>query len=89
MLTHSQFGYEIGAGRFGSKHKLLLNLIKEFNLVSKIVPISDEIKYIDTENHTITTNKFRYLFNQLKVLLSPNINKEEKTTKEYLSKKSE
>ena len=41
ILTHEKYKYEIGAGRFGSKHKLLIGLIREFNLNGKIIPISN------------------------------------------------
>ena len=42
--------YESGAGRFSNNHVLLMELIKEFNLQNKIIPIKSKKVFIDT-NH--------------------------------------
>jgi len=46
--------YESGAGRFSNNHHLLLELIKEFNLESKIFPIKAKKIFIDEESQSHT-----------------------------------
>jgi monoamine oxidase len=86
VLTHEKYGYEIGAGRFGSKHKLLLQLIKDFELDSKLIPISNEINYIDAKTQNIQPNNFYNLHNKLKKITheDDNINNNTHTTQEYI-----
>lgn len=39
IKTHSKYGYEIGAARFSFKHKDLISLLKEFNLLDSKIAI--------------------------------------------------
>lgn len=69
--THIKYNikYEAGAGRFASSHKFLLQLLKEFKLDDKLIPISNTKKYIDKSDKILKKNKFNEIFEKLNNLI--------------------
>ena len=78
ILTYyeNNFHYELGAGRFNNKQKILLKLIKDFNLTK--IEINDKIDYIDKRS-TVKPNIFN-------IVISKIINKLQKINKIKLKK---
>jgi protoporphyrinogen oxidase len=51
MTVHNKgFTYESGAGRFSKDHKLLFDLIKEFDMESKLIPLDNNQIFISKDN---------------------------------------
>jgi cytochrome b involved in lipid metabolism len=79
--------YESGAGRFSNNHHLLLELIKEFNLESKIFPIKANKIFIDEESKSHTqipiTNQTDKALQELSLII-----KQKKISDEYLLSKT-
>lgn len=55
--------FESGAGRFHSSHLNLLNLIKEFNLSNKLVPLSKNVSYFLKNQWIYNDNHLMKLYN--------------------------
>jgi hypothetical protein len=78
--------YESGAGRFSKLHTALFDLIKEFNLESKLYPIPSEKLFIsknDPTNQIILKTQSEKAVKELEKLI-----KEKKLTEEYLTSKT-
>jgi len=77
-INNKNIKYEIGAGRFNDRHKLLLKLIKEFKLTQIPLPTSvnnqylqvsnDKLVYIDYNCSQIFTDKIKELIKYAKKL---------------------
>uniref|UniRef100_A0A6C0EUV4 Amine oxidase domain-containing protein n=1 Tax=viral metagenome TaxID=1070528 RepID=A0A6C0EUV4_9ZZZZ len=69
IYTHTNPTYEIGAGRFNNSHKILVSLIKKYDLETyKMSPYADYIH----KDHTISLIKDsqRYIDNCMKYILN-------------------
>lgn len=55
-INNKGFTYESGAGRFSKDHKLLFDLIKEFDLESKIIALDNKQIFISNTNPGVQIN---------------------------------
>lgn len=91
IFTYNKYNikYEIGAGRFSSSHKYLIQLIKEFNLYDNLIPITNTKKYIDKYDKKLVKNKFNSLLEKMNNKIKHKKGYKNKTIKELLETKEE
>lgn len=69
--------FEIGAGRLGKSHKHLIQLIKEFGLIKKLIPISGDTVFVTKNKNLVKFKKTPYQYFDELVKLSRNDSPEE------------
>lgn len=86
VYTYNKYNinYEAGAGRFASSHKLLLKLLKEFNLDDKLISIQNSKKYIDKSEKILKKNEFNILLDKINDLIKNKKDYSHKPIKELI-----
>ena len=85
-IDNINFSINLGAGRLGYHHKLIIDLINELNLNKKIIPITNFKDYYEINNNT-GINKTNYRNEIIKKKLNfINSTKINKLSKSFLQK---
>ena len=80
LITHKNPQYEIGGARFNNNHKLLLNLIKKYNLTK--IKISNKVDFIHKKNNQISYHE--NINETFDIIMKKIIKESKKYSKNYL-----
>jgi monoamine oxidase len=84
LLTNKRPFYEIGGARFNDHHTKLIELLKEFNLHEDIVPLNEQVDFIELDTNTHTTRYYEDASSTFNDIMKNIIISSKRETKSYL-----